>query len=548
MVKSSVPCAFSLLLLILLNAIPRAEGQPTVPTAILDVKALGAVGDGHAMDTRAVQSAIDACAESGGGTVYFPPGTYLSGSLHLRSGVSVWIDAGATIKGSENNDDYDPYEELGFENDSDSETSYFHYALIWGEDVERVAIVGQGTIDGNRTKRRGPKPIALKRCRHVDIKGITIVNAPNYCISMLGTDDVNIDGITIRNAYCDGIDPDSCRNVRISNCDIQSVDDAIVPKASFTLGERRSTENVVVTNCILATECNGFKLGTESSGDFKRIAVSNCVIMGLRGEPATGGICLESVDGSNIDGVVVSHITMVNVRAPVFIRLGNRGRDMEMPVPGSLRNVCISNIVATGASLASSITGIPGHDVENVTLSNIQIVCAGGGPYCAPDETIPEVEGQYPSADMFQVLPAYGVYCRHVKGILLTDMNLSYDDGFYRLKATRNRDIEWINNAGIPQPSAPGRAGLALFCDDVTALCLDGLRARPSKEDDAVLRLANCRDVLVRGCLAEEGTRAFAEIAGEQTRRIRFTANHLDAAPTAVSILDADPAEVVPER
>src|SRR6185295_4075607 len=164
--------------------------------------------------------------------------------------------------------------------------------------------------------------------------------------------------VTILNALADGIDPDASQNVRISNCHIESWDDAIVPKASFSLGERRATENITVTNCYLATACNCFKLGTESGGDFKRIAVSNCIMDGLKGKrDAISGIALESVDGSNLDGVVVSNITMVNVCAPIFIRLGNRGRDMEPDVHGTLKNVSIDNVVATNASLTCSISG-----------------------------------------------------------------------------------------------------------------------------------------------------------------------------------------------
>ena len=270
--------------------IPSAMAEMMPVKGFYDVSTYGAHGDGVAKDTNTVQKTIDACSENGGGTVYFPPGTYLCGSLHLRSGVTLWMNAGAVIMGSPDNEDYDPCEKLGFENDSDHETSYFHHALIWGEDLERIAIIGQGIIDSNRSKRGGPKPIALKRCKYVDIKDIIIRNSPNYCISMLGTDYVNIDGVTILNGYCDGIDPDSCKNVRIANCHIESVDDAIVPKASFSLGERRATENIVVTNCVLFTVCNGFKLGTESGGDFKRIAVSNCVMGGFRGRPACGRV------------------------------------------------------------------------------------------------------------------------------------------------------------------------------------------------------------------------------------------------------------------
>ncbi|MCC6696035.1 MAG: glycoside hydrolase family 28 protein [Candidatus Hydrogenedentes bacterium] len=530
-------------LVILAMWCPDGRAQETPPNGY-PVKTYGAAGDGATKDTAAVQKAIDTCAANGGGTVYFAPGTYLCGSLHLRTGVTLWLDNGATIKGSPIKADYDPYEELGFENDSDHETSYFHFALIWGEDIERIGILGSGTIDGNSQKRGGPKPIALKRCRFVDIKGISIVNAPNYCISLLGTDDVTIDGVTIRNAYCDGIDPDCSRNVRISNCHIESWDDAIVPKASFSLGERRSTENITVTNCILSTHCNGFKLGTESGGDFKRIAVSNCVITGIKEQPAISGIALESVDGSNLDGVVVSNITMVNVRAPLYIRLGNRGRDMETPVPGSLRNVIINGVVATGGTLTSSVTGIPGHAVENVTLSDIQLTYAGGLPYCGPDEAIPEKIEVYPDADMYEALPAYGLYCRHVDGLTLSNVQLSYNDGFYRIQAIENRDIQW-NAEGAPQPSAPGRPGQALLCDDVSALRISGLRARPSGEGDSVVRFANVRDALVEGCMAQPGTALYLEAVGKDSSGIRVIGNDLSHAKTAFTAgADVDAAAV----
>lgn len=527
------------------RAAAQVAEPAAVPAGMFEVRSFGAAGDGFTTDTAAVQRTMDACEAAGGGTVYFAPGTYLCGSLHLKSNITLWIEGGATIKGSEEQRDYDPYEDLGFENDSDRETSYFHHALIWGEDIERVAIIGQGTIDGNRQARGGPKPIALKRCRHVDIRGITIVNSPNYCISMLGTDYVNIDGVTIRDSHCDGIDPDSCRNVRIANCDITCYDDAIVPKSSFSLGERRSTENIVVTNCILATECNGFKLGTESGGDFKRIAVSNCVVTGRGGEPAIGGICLESVDGANIDGIVVSNVTMVDVRTPIFIRLGNRGRDMETPVPGSLRNVSISNVVATRASVSSTITGIPGHNVQNVTLSNIRLSYAGGEPYCPPDQAIPELEDRYPDGDMWDALPTYALYCRHVNGLTLSDVEFEYADDFYRITVDDDRDIDWKTESGIPQPSAAGRPGNALLCDDVVRLRIDGLCARPSTEDDAVLRLVNVRDALVRGCLSEEGTKVFAHVLGERTARILLSGNLLDSTGTRVMLADETPQEAV---
>jgi hypothetical protein len=525
---------------LILSAAPAHTQSP------YSVTAFGTKGDGQTKDTAAVQKAIDTCAEKGGGTVFFPAGTYLCGSLHLKSNVALHLDAGATLKGSTEKDDYDAYEKLDFKNASDIETSFFHCALIWGEDVEHVAIIGQGTIDSNRQHRGGPKTIALKRCRFVDIQGVHLLNAPNYNISMIGTDFVNIDGVTILNGYADGIDPDACRNVRISNCHIESVDDAIVPKASFSLGERRSCENITVTNCYLATACNSFKLGTESGGDFKRIAVSNCVMAGLKDHrPASGGIALETVDGSNLDGVAVSNITMVNVRAPIFIRLGNRGRDLATPVPGTLKNVVISGIVATGASNTCTISGIPGHNVEGVTLSDIRIAWRGGCPYRPVTEAVPEAINEYPDPDIFDALPAYGFYCRHVDGLTLSNLQLSFEDTYWRLDTTEHKKTTWLAPDAVPQPSKPGRPGYALLCDDVSRLDINGLRAQADPEGVPLLRFTNVRDALIRGAVAPKGAKTFLEVLGAESRGIDLTGNVLAGTESPVAISEGADAKAV---
>jgi polygalacturonase len=180
----NIPCQMCLCLSLAMGSLPAAGSaapanvSQTIP-ATYNVVESGARADGKAKDTPAIQKAIETCSERGGGIVYFPPGTYLAGSLHLRPRVALYLDHGATLKAGTDQTDFDPYEELGFKNEADRETSFFHYALIWAEDIEQVAILGTGTIDGNRTRRGGPKPIALKRCRHVTIKDITIRNAPN---------------------------------------------------------------------------------------------------------------------------------------------------------------------------------------------------------------------------------------------------------------------------------------------------------------------------------------------------------------------------------
>ena len=466
------------------------------PPARYNVVEFGAKADGRIEDTRAIQKAIETCCENGGGTVYFPPGTYVAGSLHLRDRVALYLDHGTTIKASPDANDFDPYEELGFKNDADRETSFFHHSLIWAEGVEHVAILGTGTIDGNRTKRGGPKPIALKRCHHVTIKDITIINAPNYAISLLGTDYVNIDGVNIFNGYCDGIDPDACRYVRIASCQIETWDDAIVPKASFSLGVRRATEHLTVTNCILATNCNAFKLGTESGGGFKHITVSNCVMYSrATGRPPISGIALESVDGGDIDGVTVSNISMANVQTPIFVRLGNRGRDMDKPVPGALRNILISNIVATGAKQACPIVGIPDRSISDVTLDNIQITCTGGGTAEQTNGQVPEHEGKYPEATMFGVLPSYGLYCRHVEGLRLRDITLTLQSPDYRH---------------------------ALVCDDVSRIVIDSLDARQSEGAESVFRFEKVRKALISNCVPSGEMSGFIKVTDGRMSEVRF--------------------------
>ena len=480
-----------------------ARASQTVP-ATYRVVEWGAKADGKAKDTQAIQKTIDVCTERGGGTVYFPPGTYLSGSLHLRQHVALYLDHGAIIKASAEENDFDPYEELGFQNEADRETSFFHHSLIWAEEVEHVAILGTGTIDGNRAKRGGPKPIALKRCQHVAIKDITIRNAPNYAISLLGTDDVNIDGVNILNGYCDGIDPDACRHVRIANCQIETWDDAIVPKASFSLGVRRAVEYLTVTNCILATNCSAFKLGTESGGDFRGITVNNCLMRDrATGRPPMSGIALESVDGGDLEGVTISNIAMVNVRAPIFLRLGNRGRDRSTPAAGTLRNVIISNVVAIGAKQACPLTGIPDHALQNITLDNIQIAFVGGGTAAQTSVSVPEEERKYPEATMFGTLPSYGLYCRHVEGLRLRNTHLTLQAPDYRH---------------------------ALVLDDVSRVVIDSLEADRSAGAEAALRFRGVRKALIGTCMRPERMSDFLKVVDGAMKEIEFVGNDAQSA------------------
>jgi hypothetical protein len=487
---------------------PAQNSPPTAGRPHFDVRQYGTSGDGTAKDTRAIQSAIDAAGKNGG-VVYLPPGKYLSGTLRLKNHVTVYLDAGTTLLSSPDKDDFDPYEKLDFKSYSDDETTDFHYALLRGQDVEHVSVIGPGTIDGNRTKRGGPKPIALKNCRHIAVRDITLQNSPNYNVSLLGCDHVNIEGVTILNGYCDGIDPDCCHHVRIANCYVESWDDAIVPKASFALGYRRSTENVTVTNCVLTTACNALKLGTESSGDFKNISFSNCTIFGrpdLWKRNPTSGVSLEMVDGASIDRVVVSNIAMADVRAPIFIRQGSRGRAQKVPRPQQLQNISISDIVATGAALCSSVSGIPGYPVRNITLKNIRITAHGGAAADLANHVVPEMEEGYPDAGRFGELPAYGLYCRHVETLKLDDVSFHCE-------------------------KADGRP--ALIADDVGELDLRCITADPPSSEQSALWLREVRGCFMQGLRARAGTKTFIKLSGANTSGIRAVGNDFSQAEKA---------------
>lgn len=512
---------------LLLLACAHAALVPPPPGVGHNVRDHGAVGDGVALDSPAVQAAVDACAAAGGGTVLFPAGVYVCGTVRLKSGVMLWLDHGATILGSRRRAHYDDYETLDFKNDADHETSYFNLALIRAEGAERIGIAGFGVVDSNFQKRGGPKALSFKRCRFVEIHGITLRNIPNYAVSLLGTDDVNMDGVTILNGYSDGIDPDACRNVRISNCRISTIDDAIVPKASFSLGERRACENITVTNCVLSTVCNGFKLGTESGGDFRRITFSNSVVTGYGDHrPAISGVSIESVDGAHIRDIAVSNITMHHVRSPLFVRLGNRGRDLPEPVPGSIERVVVSNITATGASLPCIIAGIPGHPVRGVTVSGLRAAWKGADPALAPGEAVPEEEASYPDAYMFGPLPAYGLYCRHAEDIVLENLRLSWEEGFWRLGVTRKyAGVKWPPDYGMPDPAAPGDPGPAAWFEDTARLRMSGFDARPAPDGAPLARFHEVRSALVSACAPEAGAPVFVDVTGGGTRGVLLTGN-----------------------
>ncbi len=457
------------------------------------------------MNTKSIQAAIDACSASGGGTVWFPAGRFVSGTIYLKSHVTIYLDAGAVLTGSKNLHDY-PVTVSKIRSYTDN---YTDKSLIYGEDLEQIAITGQGTIDGNGASfeingpyKNRPYLIRIINCRKVQVLNVSIINSPMWVQHYLACDDVTIIGITVNsrvNNNNDGIDIDGCENVRISDCNIISGDDAIVLKSTL----ERPCKNVTVTNCILSSDCNAFKLGTETNSGFQDITFSNSTIY----DTHLAGITLQVVDGGVLERVTVTGISMNNVGAAVFIRLGNRARPYSDGAPkpgmGRLSHVLIENIQATGVGVTGcSITGLPGFMAEDIALTNISLKFEGGGMRNEAADGIPEAPQAYPEHNMFGTLPAYGFYCRHCKNLRFDNIELGFDK---------------------PE-SRP-----AIICDDVEDLTMKSFFAGTDGKAPAIV-FTGVKNAFIQSCIAPQGTNNFLHLKGPVSKHISMIGNDLSGA------------------
>ena len=469
-----------------------AGSKSPVPANILNVRHNGAKGDGRTLDTESINRTIDACHAAGGGVAYVPPGNFLTGTVVLKSNVTLYLEAGAVILGSKNIADYKMHEGPPQKGDANQKH------LIFARDAENVGLAGPGKIDGQGSafwvpsERKVPAPedawkdvatydwkpldrpsplVEFVGCRYLRIEDVRIENASGWTLRPINCDHVWIRGISIKNPVIgpntDGIDPTGCQNLSISDCTIDTGDDAICLKSENPYGDTvRVSKNITITNCVLTCCCNGLKFGTATRGGFENVTFSNSVIYNDEvALPARviAGIALEMVDGGWLEGVTISNIRMQRVRTPIFLRRGNR-RARPDGTPGPLRGVMIENVHATGAILSNSITGIPGFAVEDVTLRGIRIDTEEPGREEWITRVVPEQEKAYPEARMFGRLPAYGFYCRHVNGLRLHDVDL---------RATNAE----------PRP--------AIVCDDVKDLDIDRLHATANTSGQPLVKLIN---------------------------------------------------------
>jgi len=448
--------------LVALPETAAVQSSSTAANTSYEVTTFGAKGDGRTLDSPAINRAIEAAAAAGGGTVSFPAGNYLCFSIHLKSNVALHLAPGATLLAADppadpaSNPAYDlPESNAPWESYQDFGHNHWHNSLIWGESLENVSITGPGLIWGKGLSRGwgagpiaehpgvGNKAIALKDCRNVLLRDFSILHGGHFGILATGVDNLTIDNLKI-DTNRDGMDIDCCCNVRVTNCSVNSPwDDAICLKSSFALGYARATEMVTISDCVVSgsfeegmlldgtykrfaadakVERTGrIKFGTESNGGFKNITITNCVFDGC------WGFALETVDGALLEDVTISNITMRDLQgAPIFMRLGARMRGPAGVPVGALRRVMISNLVCSnaGSTVSSIISGIPGHEIEDVKLSNILVQHQGAGSQNDAVLQLPEKEKDYPEPSMFGTTPAHGFFIRHTKGIEINDVEI----------------------------------------------------------------------------------------------------------------------------
>ena len=493
-----------------------------------DVRVFGATGDGHTIDSAAINQAIDAAAAAGGGTVYFPAGTYASYSVRLKSNVGLYLEHGATLLAADpppagTPGGYDEPEPNPWDKYQDFGHTHWHNSLIWGENLENISITGPGRIFGRGLSRGqglrkdplpgeprptpvarvanqapgaggsggaftadtpfgypsatdtlpagvGNKAIALKNCRNVIFRDFTIYHGGHFAILATGVDNWTCDGLKI-DTNRDGIDFDSCQNVRVANCSVNSPnDDAICPKSSFGLGYNRPAENITITNCQVSGYDEGtfldgtrqrsragggtgrIKCGTEGNGGFRNLTISNCVFEFCR------GFALEEVDGGPMEDITVTNLSMRDIgNAPIFVRLGARLRGPNPIAVGTARRIKIDNVVAHNVANQAGIliAGLADHPIEDLSLSNIFIDYAGGGTKEQGERVVEEYEKEYPEPGRFGTLPSWGLWVRHVKNFSASHVEFRAAKDDFRPVAI----LDDVTAASLDHVTLPAAAG-----------------------------------------------------------------------------------------
>ena len=502
--------------------VPRLSAFPD-----FNVRDFGATGRKADSAQAAIQKAVDACAAAGGGLVYVPPGEYSTGTVHLRSRVRFFVEAGATIYSIKNKDAFDKD------------------ALFYGEDLAGVTLEGRGTVDGQAAyeyrpngdfhddfiypnqvemEKRGlplvrsfPKPdqygklVLFLRCRDVRIEGLSFVDSPSWTMHLYGCERTVIDGVFIRSSltdgvWADGIDPDGCKDLRISNCTIETGDDALVFYSMNWFGPALPCENITVTNCRLSSASSAVKFCDGNMNAVRNVTIDNCVITN-----SNRGLAFMTFDGGVVENIVISNLTIDCVRhgwfwwgdgEPFHFNIKKRSEVHKSWNPkddrpaGIIRNVKISNVIARGMG-ASVCNGHPDSDLDGITFENVKLV-VGHDPTAPYDKA------------------GHALTFQRAKNLTLRDLEIVWDGSAY---------ASWKS---------------ALVLEDVRGLELDGVRARQAQAEadarDAAIVLNRVTDGVIRGCRALTGTNVFIDIMGPATRDIVLFGNDFRGAKKGLRV------------
>lgn len=505
-------------------ALVAADSKP----GWFDVTQYGASARKLENATRAIQKAIDTCASSGGGTVFFPPGEYSSGTIHLRSHVRLLLESGAIL--------YSIKEKSAFDKE----------ALIYADGAENITIEGRGTIDGQGAyewrlndieddfirpnlqemqrlgkpaRRAFPKKdqfgklFLLLRCKDVRIAGLNLINSPSWTIHPYACERVVIDGVYIRSSleagvWADGIDPDGCKDVRIANCTIETGDDAIVFYSMNWFGPPLPCENITVTNCRLTSSSSAIKFCDGNMNAIRNVTINNCVIT-----DSNRGIAFMDFDGGTVSDIVLANLTIECTRRdwfwwgdgdPLHFNIKRRSEVHKSVPPGTdatagkIKRVLISNVIARGKG-SSICNGHPDSWLEDITIENFKLYLSSD-PTAAYDKSV------------------HALSFRQVKNLKL-----------------RQLEIHWDTPASARWESA-------LVLDEVQGLELDGIHVRQAQSGakfPAIL-LHQVEHGTIRNSVALPGTGDFLHFKGKRTKDILLQGNDARAAASLYSTSDVE--------
>lgn len=495
----------------------------------------GAKGDGRTLDTKSIQTAIDNCHLNGGGTVHFKNGTFLSGTIYLKSHVTLFIEAGAILKASS--------EEINYQFSGHSEEGYpeKYYYLIVAEKQEHVSILGQGMILGigendlgrrrDQIKVSTPYRIGIlyfNECRQIVVRDIKILFSDFWTLHFYLCERIFIEGVSILNNYyhtnSDGIDPVSCKNVFISNCLIVAGDDCVCPKTKNGF----PCENVVVTNCILESVATAIKLGTGSDGDFRDMHFSNCTIRN-----SGVGIGFFIKDGGRAERITFSNISiettrdlsqitdgLINTITPIFLDIEKR---YEYSLIGSIRDITFRDIhINSGANCL--VQGMPESPIENLIFENITIRVnetmdftkrnkRSGGYTSIKDDRLTKYIRQ---PTYFSIAYVNDLRMSNIRVLLTENAFEQFDRSAVALFEIRRGMIQHINR----QPAG-----------NIT-------------KRQSILNLNNCQSIFITGCFAIPDTNSFIQIEGENSTDISISGNDLRNSKEPVKIIDITASKV----